>query len=82
MTNSLVVTACQIRCRVQYRTYASCLPCAFPPAMVTMYFVWQNDALPAPGSAHAELLTKYGLDTEGYVFELTRGNKNFRIDLE
>ncbi|MCL2006388.1 MAG: hypothetical protein FWG73_09600, partial [Planctomycetaceae bacterium] len=53
-----------------------------PVGTVTMRIAWPGGHDHAPPPAYVPLLAKYGIDSEGYVFELTRGDKNFRIDLE
>ena len=53
-----------------------------PVGEVTMFVFWApGDAVPQPPE-YAELFARYGAGSEGYVFELTRANRNFVIDLE
>ena len=53
-----------------------------PIGKCIMRMGWGGRDGTAPPAEYTELFSKYGLDSAGYVFEITRADKDFRIDLD
>ena len=51
-----------------------------PVGTCTLTLSWAGDD--SPPAAYRELFAKYGMNTAGYVFEVTQADKNVKIDLE
>jgi len=53
-----------------------------PMGKCTMRIGWGGTTGTTPPAEYAELFARYGLDSAGYVFEVSKANKEFRIDLD
>jgi len=53
-----------------------------PVGTCRLKVTWGGGESVAPPAEYVELFEKYGYHSEGYVFEITKPEKNFRIDLE
>ena len=53
-----------------------------PVGKCTLKIGWAGGSENAPPEEYKELFEKYGLDSPGYVFEVTKAEKDFKIELE
>ena len=53
-----------------------------PIGTCKMTVSWVGSEFDTPPAGLAEVLAKYGYGTDGYVFEVTKAEKDFKIDLE
>jgi hypothetical protein len=53
-----------------------------PVGTCTLRVRWALGESSPPPPEYTELFAKYGYGTEGFVFEITRPERDFRIDLE
>jgi len=53
-----------------------------PVGKCTMKIGWGGSAETSPPAEYTELFAKYGLDSAGYVFDVVKADKAFKINLD
>jgi hypothetical protein len=53
-----------------------------PVGKCTLKLGWGGGDFTSPPAEYAELFAKYGMDSSGYAFEITKADKDFKIDLD
>jgi hypothetical protein len=52
-----------------------------PVGKCTLKITWGGGEGSNPPAEYAELFSKYGMDSPGYVFDVTKAEKDFKIEL-